>query len=109
MPLLAGKPRSDKGPHQFPGQLHTNHARSYHEDVHVIVLDSLPGRVGVVTESCADARYLVGRNRSPYAAAAEEDTSLRPPIEDSPGDRLRIVRVVYRRCAPCSYVDDFVA
>src|SRR5439155_3783047 len=37
------------------------------------------------------------------------DTSLRPSVEDGPGDRLGIVRVVYRRCASCAYVDDLVA
>src|SRR6266404_7134050 len=62
-----------------------SHSRPYRpathaKDVHVIILDPLPGREVLMDQRRADTRNLVGTDRRPYAAAADCDAAIdRPP------------------------------
>ena len=53
--FLTGKLRSEKGVHQLAGHFDSDHPRAEYEHIHIIVLHSLVGGVGVVTEPSPDA------------------------------------------------------
>ena len=52
------------------------------QDVHVVVLDALVGRVGVVADGGADAADLVRRDARADAGAADEDAALGLAVAD---------------------------
>src|SRR5207247_11191985 len=56
-------------------------------DVHVVVLDPLPGRVVVVHQPGTDSRYLVCTDRRSDAAAADGYAAFDRPCRHSPGER----------------------
>ena len=64
------------------------------EDVHVVVLDTLARRVGVVADTSAEARVLVDRDADTDAAAADQHAAIRVSLADLPRDQRREVRVV---------------
>src|SRR5688572_23790063 len=61
---------------ELRGELRANHVGPEAEDVHVVMLDSLARRVGIVTDGGADSRELGGRDRGAHARTAHEDGSL---------------------------------
>src|SRR4029079_18696662 len=63
-------------------------------DVHVVVLDSLMGRVGVVADGCADARKLAGRDRSADAGPADENAAIRASRLDRLSELACLVGIV---------------
>ena len=79
------------------------------EHVHVVVLDSLMGRVGIVTESRANAAVLVGGDRGADAAAADQHGALARPGQDRGSDRRRVVGVVDRFLGVRSEILDVMA
>jgi len=52
--LIAGEPGFEEGGHQLDGQLPADHAGSQAEDIHIVVLHALVGRVGIVAEAGPD-------------------------------------------------------
>src|SRR6266403_4001135 len=64
---LGGQKRLD----EIPGHRRSNGSPAHAKDVHVIVLDALPGREVVVDQTGADALDLVGAHRRADAAAAD--------------------------------------
>lgn len=53
--------------HDLEGQLGTDHASSDAEDIHVVVLDALPSRVGIVTETGSNPRKLVSSHANTHS------------------------------------------
>jgi hypothetical protein len=71
VPVRLTEPGIQKCLDQVPGNGGSHGAAAHTNDVHVIVLDTLPGRVMVVDQSGADAWNLVGANGGTHAAAAD--------------------------------------
>src|SRR5438552_4864868 len=87
----------------------THDLRSEAEHVHVVVLDTLVGGVGVVADRGADAGDLARRDRGADAGAADEHGSLRIARRHGLADLARLVRVVDAdRVRVGAEVDDLV-
>src|SRR5215831_18198363 len=67
--------------------------RAEAEDVHVVVLDALMGRIRIVADRRPDPVDLARGDRRPDARAADEDAALRLPAPDRLADRARAIRV----------------
>src|SRR6185312_832714 len=93
------------GVHQLLGDFDADHAGSQHQDVHVVVLDPLVGRVVVVGEAGADAAELVGRDRRTDARAANENATP-ASAEHAQRDLGGEVRVINGTCAIGAHVLD---
>src|SRR5437773_4829238 len=72
VPLLAAEARGHEGAHQLHGEGRTDDPSAQDEHVHVVVLDPLMRRVGVVADRGPDPRQLARRHRGPDAAAADQ-------------------------------------
>ena len=80
------------------------------QDVHVVVLDALARRVGVVAGGRPHARDLIGRDAGADPAPAGEDAALDFAGGDGVGEREDEVGVVVRRVIRRrAVVDDLVA
>ena len=72
MPLLACKRGAKISVCQFARSFRTDHAGTQHQNVHVIVFDTLVGGIDVMTEARADARKFVRGDRSADPTAANQ-------------------------------------
>ena len=61
---------------EIPGDRRPHRPAAHAEDVHVIVLDALPGREVIVDQAGANTRNLVGADRRADAAAADRHAAL---------------------------------
>src|SRR5690349_14532482 len=94
MPVLAGKLGGEKIRHEVARKFRADDTRPEHQDVHVVVLDSLVSGVSVVAHRCPDAAHLVRRYARAYAAAADEKPAVGPAGADNVADRFGVVRVI---------------
>ena len=81
-----------KSAHQLDGELRPDHPRAERDDVHVVVLDALMGREGIVAERAAHAGQLARGDAGPDAAPADEDSAIglaRARRRDRPPRRRR--------------------
>src|SRR5262245_10025795 len=95
--------RTQERAHELAGQLRTDHLGSEAQNVHVVVLDALVGRVRVVADRGPDARDLAGGDRSADAGPADEDSKLGVTVSDRGADLAGLVRIVdvrLRRIGP---------
>jgi hypothetical protein len=69
---LGGQERLD----EIPGHRRSNGSSAHTKDVHVIVLNALPGREMVVDQTSADTLDLVGAHRRADAAAADRKAAI---------------------------------
>src|SRR5688500_2566770 len=92
--LGAVEPCLEEGTDELRRELPPDDLRPEAEDVHVVVLDALMGRVRVVADRGADPRQLAGRDRGAHAGATDEHGALRSTRPDRIADLLRLVRVV---------------
>jgi hypothetical protein len=88
------EPGREKGPHKFDRHFFTNDAGPEAQHVHVVVFDSLMGRVGVVADPCADAGNLVRGNADPDPAATQQDSAIRFASENRAADFQRKIGVI---------------
>ena len=98
-----------KGLDQVPSHRWSDCPATHAENVHVIILDPLPGRKVIVDQGCAYAGNLVGTHRCPDAAAADCHAPLdltRRYSAAERGDEIRIV--VVRAQAMRAEIDDLV-
>jgi hypothetical protein len=93
--FLRDKTRSNERIHQLQRQFITHDARAEAENVHVVVLHSLAGGVGVVTDAGANSADLVRRDRRADAAAADKDSALDIAVQDGLRDSERDVGIIY--------------
>ena len=78
----------------FAGGFGADDAGAQNEHVHVVVLDTLVGRVRVVTESGTNPTKLVGCNASPDAAATDQYAAFGLAVEDGAADLFGEVGIV---------------
>ena len=97
VPLFAAEGRGEKRVDQRPRQRRADHARAEAQHVHVVVLDRLPRRVGVVADRGANAGKLARRDRRAGAAAADDDAAIGLPVAHGLRHRFGDVGVVDRR------------
>ena len=60
MPFFARELRAQKSMNAFQGRLGANYAGPENDDIHVVVLNALMGRVGVVAKAGANAFDFIG-------------------------------------------------
>ena len=94
VPLLAGELGGQEGADHLARQRRADHARAQAQHVHVVVLDALVPRVGVVRAGGADARELAARHGHARARAADHHGPLGAALADRVGARARRVGVV---------------
>src|SRR5207249_708042 len=92
--LLAVEYRAEERADQIGGEQRADDVRAETEDVHVVVLDALVGRVDVVADRGANSIQLAGRDGRSDARAADEDAALGLAVADRVPDLARLVRVV---------------
>src|SRR5258708_31698252 len=79
MPLSLTEPGRQKCLDEIPCYGRSHGPAAHTNDVHVVVLDALPGREVVVDQGGADTRNFVGAHGGPDAAAANRDAPLHLP------------------------------
>ena len=84
MPFLAAEASPKEGEGALEGELRADDPASQDEDVQVVVLDPLAGRVGVVADGGSDPAHLARRHGRPDAAPADEDRPLGAAERKSP-------------------------
>jgi hypothetical protein len=107
--LLACEFGSEVSGDKFMRQCGTNHTSTEHENVHIVVLDSLMSRIRIVTETGTNARQFVGGHRRADAAAADQHTAVSVAIEENLADSLGIIGVIDRLRAVCADVHNLMA
>src|SRR5207244_13307813 len=79
------------------------------EHVHVVVVDALMGRIGIVAHPGPDAFDLASGHADADPAAADDDAALGPAVPDRVADPAREDRVVGRRPIGRAEIDRLVA
>src|SRR6266508_5405571 len=92
--VAAAEARGQKGAHELGGQLGPPDLRPEAEHVHVVVLDALMRRVGVVADRCANSHELGGRDGRADARSAHEHAALGVAGADRVAHLARLVGVV---------------
>ena len=106
MPRLAGEASVQERANQLAGELDTDDTTAEHQHVHVIVLNALVRRIGVVAQSGAHPGNPVGGHRRANAAPAEQDAALGPVLAQGSTDGLRIIGIVHGIGAVGAQVED---
>src|SRR5262245_36992733 len=96
MTLLIAESGVDEAQHELAGQRFSDDAPAQDEHVHVVVLDALVRRVGVVAKPGPDAAVFVGRDRRAHATSAHQDAALAATVYDRPRDDGGAVGIVDR-------------
>src|SRR5438034_2514345 len=84
----------EKGLDQVPGQLRPDRSPAQAEDVHVIVLDALPGGKVVLDETGAHPGNLVGAHCDAHATPAQGQPTLHRARHQRAAERYHVVRIV---------------
>src|SRR5688572_11111203 len=107
--LVLAERGSQKRLDEVPGHGRSHRPAAHANNVHVIVLDPLPGREVVVNDGGANARDLVGTDRCADAAAADRHAALYLSRHHGPSQRDDEVRIVVARVqAMRSEIDDLM-
>ena len=89
MALFAGEICGEERTDQVASGFRTDDARAEDEDVHIVVLDPLPGRVVIVADGGADAGDFVRRDTRADPRAADQNAPLGATFQqfddDGPG------------------------
>jgi len=80
--------------HEVPGHAGPHRAATDADDVHVVVLDPLPGGKVIMDQRGTNTRHLVGADGGAHAAAADGHAALDRPRRHSLGERDDEVRIV---------------
>jgi hypothetical protein len=108
MPLFVRESGAQKRPDQLVSEFDTDHPRTHHKHVHIVVFDALVGGIRVMAQAGADAGDLVGGHGSADARPAHNDASVSPARTDRVPDGRREIRVIHRCRAVCAAVQRFV-
>lgn len=96
MAFFAGKLSVQVDSHKVKGELLSDDSRTHNQDVHIVVLYALVGRIAVMTDSRPYARDLVNRYGSSYTTSAYQDASVCLVVENRHSQGLGIIRIVGR-------------
>ena len=95
--LLTAEGRAYERRHELSRQLVAHYPAAYAEDVHVVVLHALSGRVGVVAHAGAYPADLVRGDARPHPTAANNHSAVRLLARHATGNGSREVGIVVRR------------
>ena len=80
--------------HDFKGNFGANHPGTDAQDVHIVMLHTLAGRVSVVAEAGSDPGELVGGDTNTHSGTAHQDTAIDLPFEEFDSDQLCKIREI---------------
>src|SRR5262249_17378966 len=106
MAILAKKFRAEESAGQFAGDFRPDDARAENQDIHIVVLDSLMGRMNIVAKPGAYARNLVGGDGRAHTAATHDDAPFCLPGDDGSthrGCKIGIIDRIIRVCPTIHY------
>lgn len=86
--------RTEKRANDIEGKLAANHPRTDTEHVHVVMLDTLVGRVGVMANRRANAGDFVSRNADADPAATDQNAAIRLAADDLASDGFSKVGII---------------
>ena len=102
--------RREKRLNEVPCDSCADGSAAYTEDIHVIVLDALPGREVVVDQSRADSAHLVCAYGSAHATAADRHSTLDFRCCEGASQRKNIVRIVIALIeGVCAEIDNLMS
>ena len=108
MAFFFGEEGSQVGMNQFVRQLAADHPSTQDQNIHVVVLDALTCRIGIMAKRRANARQLVCRHRGTHPAATDENAAIGFAIEDNLSHGLGIIWVIHRIHAVCAQINHLV-
>jgi hypothetical protein len=82
-------PRTEERSDDLKREFGPNNSSSNAQNIHVVVLDTLPSRVRVMAETGSNAREFVGRDTDPHPRTAHQNPAIDLPGEDLPSHRFR--------------------
>ena len=97
MSCLTREGRSQERCRQFFGGLHADDPGAQHQNVHVIVFDTLMSGIMVVAQTGSNAADFISRNGGANPASADQDTALCNSIANGQPDRFGAVGIVVIR------------
>src|SRR5262249_25031064 len=106
MPHLPTEASVQEGANKLAGELDADDTTAEHQHVHVVVLNALVGRIGVVTQSGTNPWNPICGHRGANAAPAEQDTALGSVLAQGSTDSGRIVGIIHRIGAVGAQVED---
>src|SRR5579864_5335991 len=87
--LFVGEFCGEVSSYQVFSELHADHARAQHQDVHVVVLHTLMSGIGVVTDRGADALDFIGGHACADTAATDQHATVGIALKDGTAHRCR--------------------
>src|SRR5579884_2172302 len=108
MAFFTAESRRHKSAYQFLREFNANDTRSERQNIHVVVLDALVRRIGVVAQSGADAGQFVGSYRCAHPAAADQDATLGAPVQQLESKFFRVIWIIDGLCVVRAEVNQLV-
>jgi hypothetical protein len=107
--VIADETRRQEGCEDFLRQSRTDDARSQTQDIHIIVLDSLVGGIGIVAHTRIDTFQLVRSDARPHPGPAQQNPARGlTSLDGTPNFHGKIGIVIQRIEAVRSQVEGFV-
>jgi hypothetical protein len=97
MTFLWFVPRVEERFDDLESEFRTDDPPANAQHIHVVVLDSLMGRVGVVADRGTDAGDFIGRDTDTYAASTNDDPTIDIARNQLSGDGNRKIGVITAR------------
>jgi VWFA-related protein len=107
--VFAGETGGQEDLGEDAGQGRPDDPRTQAEDVQVVMLDGLPGGVGIVAHGRAHARELARGDGCAGTAAAHQHAAIGLPVANGLGDSVGNVGVIHGRGGVGAQVSDVVA
>ena len=109
VPFFTCKFCAEKRLDQLGRDRDSDHARTEHKNIHIVMFHALVRRVRVMANGGSDSVNLVRRDGCAHTAAADKNSTVSTALEDRFANRFRKIGIIDSRCAVCAHVDDFVA
>ncbi len=110
MPLGSTKLGCQECLNKIPGNFRTDRAPAHAQDVHVVILDALPGGKVIMNQTGTNTSYFVRTNRSTDSAPADCHAPVHIPSRDPLTQRYHIVRIIVIRVqAVSAKIDDLMS
>lgn len=88
--VASAKKRSD----DLEGELRPDDPSPDAQNIHIVVLDTLPSRVSVMAQAGPNAWEFVGSDADPHPRTTHQNPAIDLPSEDLPSHRLREIREI---------------
>ena len=110
MPIFPAVHCAQVGLGQIPSHFRSHSSSDHAQNVHMVVLDTLPGREMVVDERSPDTFHLIGANGCTHPAAADRNATIHFTGSHCVRQRDNEVRIVVAWIeAVCAKVSDHMA